>query len=351
MKPKRTLFVGPFAPPYNGDGVKNIYLRDGFTRAGFKDIVWFDTITRRGLTLVNYLKLIWQMIGAHQIIFSLNRNGRLYLIPIFWLLSYFCRKRAVLYVIGGSFDIQLTDYMSSFKRKLFVAILNKLDGIFAESIALKKGLEGVGLRNVELVYNPRHDDGSRWTLNKSSRNRCVFVSRVTDTKGVLILIEAIKAINSEGKDLSLDIYGPMDKDCEEEIKDAEKASGGKIIYKGVIEPMAVQSVLAAFHFLALPTYHPGEGLPGILVESGLAGIPIIITRFNALPEYFKHEKSALFVSPHSVEELKYAILRLIEDDSLAQTLSEGIMKVTIPFKVEEVINRSLELLKKYNWEL
>ena len=29
--------------------------------------------------------------------------------------------------------------MSSFK-KLFVAILNKLDGIFAESIALKKGL-------------------------------------------------------------------------------------------------------------------------------------------------------------------------------------------------------------------
>jgi glycosyltransferase involved in cell wall biosynthesis len=87
------------------------------------------------------------------------------------------------------------------------------------------------------------------------------------------------------------------------------------------------------------------------VESGLAGIPIIISRFNALPEYFKHEKSALFVSPHSVEELKYAILRLIEDDSLAQTLSEGIMKVTIPFKVEEVINRSLELLKKYNWEL
>lgn len=351
MKSKRTLFVGPFAPPYNGDGVKNIYLRDGFSRAGYDSIFWFDTITRKGLVLVNYLKLLWQMMRTRQILFSLNRNGRLYLIPIFWIFSLFSRKRAVLYVIGGSFDIQLTDYMSPFRRKLFVGILNKLDGIFAESTALKKGLEGVGLRNVELVYNPRHDDGSRWSLSESARNKCVFVSRVTDTKGILIFIQAIQELNRQGKSLSLDIYGPMDKECEKEIRDAELASDERIAYKGVLEPMAVQAVLSRYHFLALPTFHPGEGLPGILVESGLAGIPIIITRFNAFPEYFTHEESALFVRPHSVEELKDAILRLVEDDNLAQNLSNGIQKVTVPFRVEKVIERSLELLKQYNWEL
>jgi glycosyltransferase involved in cell wall biosynthesis len=348
---EKTLFVGPFGPPYNGDGVKNSYLREGFEDAGIKGIKWFDTIARDQPKWKNNLKLIHLMLGARQIIFSLNRNGRYYIIPIFWLMRLFAKKKGVLYVVGGSFDQQLTHNLRPWKRSVFVRMLNSLDGVFAESTVLKEGLEKCGLRNVALVYNPRKDDGSQWRLQEANRRKVVFVSRVTATKGILVLLEAIEHLNQSGENLSLDIYGPLDAADEKEVFRYMHASNGRVSYKGVVEPVKVQAVLTDFHFLALPTFHPGEGLPGILVEAGMAGIPIIITRFNALPEYFKQEESALFVEPRDLPELEQALLRLVKDDDLANNLSEGIKSVVVPFRLESIIHQSLQLLGDYNWKI
>jgi glycosyltransferase involved in cell wall biosynthesis len=348
---RKTLFVGPFGPPFNGDGVKNSYLRDGFEEAGIKDIVWFDTIARQQPRWKNNLKLIRLMVRSHQIIFSLNRNGRYFIIPLFWLLNLFFNKKGVLYVVGGSFDVQLRDFLAPWKRRIFVKMLNKLDGVFAESIALKEGLERCGLKNVVLIYNPRKDDGSQWQMNDGNRRKGVFVSRVTDTKGIFVLLEAIVKLNQSGENLELDIYGPVDAAHEQAVFRWVEAAQGQIHYKGILDPSMVQSVLTNYHFLALPTFHPGEGLPGILVEAGMAGIPIVITRFNALPEYFTHDKSALFVEPKDVYGLEHTVLRLVNDDQLANTLSEGIKRVVVPFRLESIIQQSLQLLDDYNWKI
>lgn len=351
MGKAKTLFVGPFGPPYNGDGVKNGYLRDGFENACVSGIHWFDTIARNKPRWKIILKLLRLMVFTKQIIFSLNQNGRYYIIPIFWFLSLFFKKRGVLYVVGGSFDKQLTNKLSPWRRRVFVKMLNSLDGVFAESLALKEGLEKCGLTNVVLVYNPRKDDGSHWRLQEDNRRKGVFVSRVTATKGILVLLEAIEHLNQSGENLSLDIYGPLDTLNEKEVFRCIDASGGRVCYKGVIEPVMVQAVLTNYHFLALPTFHSGEGLPGILVEAGMAGIPIVITRFNALPEYFKQDESALFVEPKDRVGLEQAILRLVNDDGLASALSEGIKKVVVPFRLESIIHQSLQLLGDYNWKI
>ncbi len=348
---KKTLFVGPFGPPYNGDGVKNSYLREGFEDAGIQGLQWFDTIARNQPKWKNNLKLLRLMVGAKQIIFSLNRNGRYYIIPIFWLMRLFAQKKGVLYVVGGSFDQQLTNDLAPWKRRVFVKMLNSLDGVFAESTALKEGLEKCGLRNVVLVYNPRKDDGSQWQLNDSNRQKGVFVSRVTASKGILVLLEAIVKLNESGANLDLDIYGPMDAVHEKEVLRLIEKSEGRIQYKGIVDPAIVQSILTGYHFLALPTFHSGEGLPGILVEAGMAGIPIVITRFNALPEYFKQNESALFVEPKDQGELEQALLRLVKDDDLANTLSAGIKSVVVPFRLESIIHQSLQLLGDYNWKI
>ena len=345
------LFVGPFSPPYNGDGIKNSYLREGFEEAGLTKVQWFDTIARSGPRWKNNLRLILSMMHANQVVFSLNCNGRYYILPIFWFLSLFTNKKGVLFVIGGSFDVQLSKYLPLWRRKVFVKILNKLDGIFAESSTLKQGLEDVGLKNVVKVYNPRKDDGSRWKLKNAIRTKGVFISRVTASKGILVLLKAIEQINNTEEKLSLDIYGPMDENYKDEVFRYIDSSNGAISYKGIVKPDRVQLLLTEYHFLVLPTFHSGEGLPGILVEAGMAGIPIIITRFNALGEYFKEDKSALFVEPENVADLRKAFRRLISDDQLAETLSEGIKKEVVPFRLESVIHQTLQLLNNYNWKV
>jgi len=343
-----TLFIGPFSPPNSGDGVKNDYLREGFETENITNIIWFDTIKREGGKIHHYFKLFRLMIKSQQIILSLNVNGRYVIIPIFWLFSICSKKMGVLYVIGGAFDKQLDNLKSSY-RKIFVKMLKRLDGIFVESKALKIGIEKHGLNNVIIIYNPRKDPGIRHILADNNRNKAVFISRVTDDKGVTVLMNAIESINKDGKHISLDVYGPMDEKYNDYFKKHVADSNGIIKYKGVLKPDEVQSILSDYHFLALPTYHYGEGLPGILVEAGMTGIPIIITRHNALPEYFTHNQSALFVEPQDVESLKTEILRLLDDDELYNTLNKGILKTIEPFKLEHVIDQSLEYMERRMW--
>jgi glycosyltransferase involved in cell wall biosynthesis len=346
----KTLFIGPFSPPYNGDGVKNSCLKDGFEAAGLNQITYFDTICRVGNKWIHFLRLLPLMASSKQIILSLNKNGRLVIIWLFFLMRLISMKKGVLYVVGGSFDLQLAQ-MGKFKRRMYVNAINQLDGVFAESNSLKEGLISVGVKNVEIVYNPRKDNGNKWSLSDDLRGKLVFISRVTETKGVSYLLEAGEKAIAEGLDITIDFYGPVDESYELFFMDRINQSAGRFNYRGLINPSEVQTFLTKYHCLALPTYHHGEGLPGILVEAGMAGTPIIISRFNALPEYFINKESALFVDPHDVDGLKNAIKELVKTDKLSNDISKGIKKLVIPFHLEFVINQSIELLERKGWYL
>ena len=155
----------------------------------------------------------------------------------------------------------------------------------------------------------------------------------------------------DGLDITIDFYGPIDGDYEQVFMSRINKSEGKFNYLGLINPSEVQTFLTKYHCLALPTYHPGEGLPGILVEAGMAGTPIIISRFNALPEYFTNKESALFVEPHDVAGLVNAITELVGSDNLSNDISQGIKELVKPFHLEFVLKQSIEYLKFHGWVL
>jgi hypothetical protein len=86
-------------------------------------------------------------------------------------------------IVMEIFGPQLENLLKT-ERFFFVKFLNSLDGIFVESDSLKESLEHLGVRKVWVIYNPRKDSGHRWSLSDLNRNKAVFVSRVTRTKGV-----------------------------------------------------------------------------------------------------------------------------------------------------------------------
>ena len=324
----KTLFIGPFSPPYNGDGVKNSCLKDGFEASELKQIIYFDTICRSGNKWVHFARLIPLMSRSKQIILSLNKHGRFVIIWLFFLMRLLSKKKGVLYIVGGSFDIQLNQ-MNWLNRKMYVNAINKLDGVFAESKSLKDGLIKVGVKHVEIIYNPRKDNGEKWSLSDEVKGKLVFISRITETKGVSYLLDAGEKAIINGLDITIDFYGPIDDDYKQVFMDRVNKSAGKFNYLGLIDPSEVQTFLTKYHCLALPTYHPGEGLPGILVEAGMAGTPIIISRFNALPEYFANRESALFVEPHDVTGLVNAITELVGSSKLSNDISKGDRKSVV----------------------
>lgn len=334
-----------------GDGIKNDFLKQGFANVGVQHISYFDSINR-GQSKAAYYKGLIAFLWQHpQLILSLNKNGRIFVVAVLFFIRLCKRKKVALYVIGGSFDRQIARLMPLF-RWLYVRELNKMDVVMAESLILKKGLDEVGLRNVEIVYNPRNDSGERWNISEADPKRIVFVSRVTPTKGVADLIEAVELLNASSQEsILLDVYGDVDAGYEAEFVEKCKNSKGTIRYCGVLQPHQVQQKLTRYRLLALPTFHFGEGLPGILVESGMAGIPILITRYNSLGEYFEHDVSACFVDCHDVAGIQSQLGRMMYDDALCTNLSQGIKKVVAPFKLQAVMQLSLNILSAKGWTI
>lgn len=347
MKKIKTVLIGPFSPPNNGDGIKNDYLKEGFNAMLLHPVECVDTIYRGQGRLLFVWRLLSLVMSSHQLILSLNKFGRIFIIPLYALLKLVTRKRAVLFVIGGSFDQQLQDHPWLFRR-MFVWSINRLDGVLAESYRLHNGLAQAGVVNSAVIYNPRKDTGHHWQLTDEVRNKIVFVSRVTASKGIFDLMDAVISIHkNQHKSIVLHIFGHIDSSCELEFKHRIETHSNLFMYGGVLAPQDVQETLSHYHLLALPTFHYGEGLPGVLVEAGFAGLPMVMTRFNSLDEYFTDGESACFVECRDVEELARKISLLLNDDELAIRIAHGGQQVTSPFHLQRVMNDvKLYLLSK-----
>ena len=351
MKKIKTALIGPFSPPNNGDGIKNDYLKEGFDAMLSQPIECVDTIYRGQGRLRFVWRLLSLMMRSGQVVISLNKYGRILIIPFFSILKLVTSKRAVLFVIGGSFDQQLQDHPWIFRR-LFVWAINRLDGVLAESYRLNNGLMQVGVVNSAVIYNPRKDSGHRWHLTEDVCNKIVFVSRVTASKGIFDLMDAVLSIHhNQQKSLVLHVFGHVDPSCGAEFNRRIASHPNLFVYGGVLAPQDVQETLSHFHLLALPTFHYGEGLPGVLVEAGFAGIPMVMTRFNSLDEYFTDGESACFVECRDVDELARKISLLLADDELAIRIAHGGQQITAPFHLQRVMNDVKLYLLSKGWEL
>ena len=76
-----------------------------------------------------------------------------------------------------------------------------------------------------------------------------------------------------------------------------------------------QELLPAFDVFAMSSCM--EGLGSIVLDAGLAGVPVAATAGGGLPEIVVHEQTGLLVPVGDAEKLAAAILRLLDDSALA----------------------------------
>ncbi len=347
----KTCFIGPFTPPFNGDGVKNELLKEGFISYE-TSIHYFNTIRNDVSFLLFFSRLIKCLLRFDQIMLSLNRIGRIVILPIVGVLKKIRRKKkAILFVVGGSFHTQLIEG-NKYTRKVIVWSLKSLDYVFVESNQMLEGLASLGLTNVSILYNPRKNDNKNWELSETNRNKIVFISRVTRTKGIFLLIDAIEALmKNDELNIILDVYGPVDEECKEEFYEIIKSKSNFVNYRGVVDHKQVQKTLSGYHLFALPTYHPGEGLPGILVESGLVGLPVVVSKINALEEYFKDGEHLMYCRIKDVEHIKSCIKVILVDDAKSHQVSNSIKEKAKDFEIENIMKEVFDKLLIKKWEL
>jgi len=106
--------------------------------------------------------------------------------------------------------------------------------------------------------------------------------------------------------------------------------------------------LKNFDIFVLPSLK--EGLPYVILEAGLAGLPIIASNVGGIPEIIENGKEGLLVPPANPEELAVAIKKLIDDKALRENLARNLHeKIQREFSLEKMLKETIsQYLKSYH---
>jgi glycosyltransferase involved in cell wall biosynthesis len=146
--------------------------------------------------------------------------------------------------------------------------------------------------------------------------------------GAPVLAEAFVRVADADSRVRLLLVG--DGEEREEVERILLAAGhtDKARLLGTVERERIPALLSACDVLASPHVGfedgtPFFGSPTKLFEYMAAGKAIVASRLGQIEEVLEHEGSALLVEPANVEELRGALLRLIDDPRLRSELGRN----------------------------
>ncbi|MBC5773491.1 glycosyltransferase [Pontibacter sp. KCTC 32443] len=167
--------------------------------------------------------------------------------------------------------------------------------------------------------------------------KLVFVGRISHFKGLHLLIEALKKLNSSS--VSLDIYGQSSGDEYESYWREESKSCNNIKWCGSIKPGTTVEVLSKYHVLCLPSTF-SEMSPLVIKEAFAAGIPVLASNVYGNAEQIQHNVNGLLFDFNKVGSLIQQLMRLLNESQLLSQLKDNIIE---PDTFERVGNKYLEI--------
>ena len=176
-------------------------------------------------------------------------------------------------------------------------------------------------RRVEWYPNSRPLVGAAPRKERSETARFVFIGHVKPSKGIR---DIFAAVHSLGNAATVDVYGPL----RNGIETGDFTSA--VRYRGELPREKVANLISTYDVLLLPTYYSGEGYPGVILEAFAAGLPVIATRWQAIPEVVTDENGIL-VEPHDTFHLAAAMQYLMQSPVEVRRLREGALQTARRF--------------------
>lgn len=238
---------------------------------------------------------------------------------------------------------------SNYENRMFVRLLKMVDNIVVMDRRSYRALLDFGFLKVAYLPNPLADSVRQIIEENIGIQRIpkkiIFVGHVVKEKGVFELVDACKRL--EG--ITLEIIGHIPdetiKKCLTDLAgddaDAWLHFTGNISFKQVIKEML------SCHLFVLPTY--SEGFPNVIIEGMACGCPIVTTPVGAIPEMLDIDYGnpcGICVEPRNVNQLREAIVNLMENDNLAMQISVNArQKVSAHYSMEMVWKQLVNIWK------
>lgn len=332
-KPLKIALIGSLPPPIGGTSVSFKHLVTYLEGNEEVQVLVEDTSGIRGAGLKAFLglptllgRIVKAAYGADVVTLHICTSS----LPSFGLLVLcICRifrKPFIVRKFGG------TDYLKRgyFARKLSHFVTMRADIYLAQTKQLVRAAQDAGIAHVKWYPTSRPMPSKHDWREQSTKpcRRFVYLGQVRSVKGINEIIQAGERF-AGNKEIEVDVYGTLDFDIGEDTFSGLK----KVRYLGVLKPDNVALALCNYDALLLPSYHPGEGYPGVVLEAYGAGLPVICSSWQALPEIVD-QTTGILVEPKNAEELYRAMKQMIEDEEGYARLKNGVVKKREYFSTE-----------------
>ena len=253
-------------------------------------------------------------------------------------------KKVVGHLHGGAFDL-FWQKLNPLRKKISLKLFSKLNSIIVASYYWKDFFENNGIKiTVNIVNNPidRDFEMRMSELHSGNNNeKILFVGSLGKRKGVYDIIEVCKSINRQftitavgSEERKNDLY--KIRNLTKEFKLSPKI---RIIKS---EKMKLEDKVNFFGnsgIFLFPSHN--ENFPLVIIEAACSGLAIITTRVGALPEFFEHNKSVIFVEPGNIKQIKEAVIDLLENPEKRKRLGKEARKVFLEKLSRKKIMESL----------
>jgi glycosyltransferase involved in cell wall biosynthesis len=174
-----------------------------------------------------------------------------------------------------------------------------------ESMGLARDKIAVVPNGVPAVESPRswREPSAQWTLGT--------VALFRPRKGVEVLLEAMALLKREGRRVRLRAVGTFESPkyaLDIAALSGELGVSDLIEWRGFARD--VNGELLQFDLLVLPSLF-GEGMPMVVLEAMAAGVPVVATDVEGIPEVVRDGREGLIVRPGDPRDLARAISEII----------------------------------------
>ena len=169
-----------------------------------------------------------------------------------------------------------------------------------------------------------------------------FFARVSESKGIFEACNAIKKLRLENYNVELDIFGQIqDKEI---VAELNKYLDENIRYLGVIHDNVIPT-LSSYYCMLFPTYYKGEGMAHSIIESYMAGLPVIATDWRFNSELVKDNETGFLINVNNLENnLAASIVHAIQNKKLISEMRRNCFSLSKSFNSDNVLKPFIDLV-------
>jgi glycosyltransferase involved in cell wall biosynthesis len=237
-----------------------------------------------------------------------------------WVVMLLCRpffKRLVLHWHAAGLDAWLATCATSMELGLTRLLLGRADLSIVLSETLQADAAALAPRKIAVVPNGISDPGEPNSTRGSAGDgpfQVLFLGLGSEEKGLFAAAEAVLAANRSvhapkaEPEFTLVAAGPFP-DCNTATRfHALCAEYPALHHAGLVHNREKARLFQTSHAFCLPTRHEPEGQPLVLLEAMAHDLPIVATRWRAIPDTAPPE--AVLVEPGDAEALSAALVQL-----------------------------------------